>query len=113
MNSFTLSIQESGTPQPPPRRKSSDKFRLGDEDPGTPTTPTSTVEPRGKESLMEETMEERGEEEESEANVSVKERTQKFNRLASVEGEERSPRGNKTPDKLVKRQVSLVQDRPM
>ncbi|XP_044748919.1 ankyrin repeat domain-containing protein SOWAHC isoform X2 [Coccinella septempunctata] len=103
MNSFTLSIQESGTPQPPPRRKSVEKFRTSDDDSGTPTTPTFAVEMRDKEPL-EENREEEEEGEDNEANVSVKERTQKFNRLASVEGEERSPRCNKTPDRVVKKQ---------
>ncbi|KAL3284327.1 hypothetical protein HHI36_018491 [Cryptolaemus montrouzieri] len=112
---------ESGTPQPPPRRKSSEKFRLNEDELASPTTPTGRGDLRKREALeetteevelrkksnLDESKEEDAEENEANVSLSVKERTQKFNRLASVEGEERSPRTNKTPERSIKHQVSV------
>ncbi|KAK9882296.1 hypothetical protein WA026_020406 [Henosepilachna vigintioctopunctata] len=111
LNSFSISLQESGTPQPPPRRKSFEKFKFTDEDrPPTPTTPTSKVELR-KPEVVDESIEEEGDEKEANVSLSVKERTQKFNRLASVEGEERSPRSNKTPERTAKQATFNLNNR--
>lgn len=99
VSSFNLSSNEGcGTPQAPPRRKSTDKLS---QPPvcNSPTTPDkqSSGEEKENEPL------ENGEKQ----TVSVKERTQKFNRLASVE-DDLSPRQVKEKKKTQDKNVSVL-----
>ncbi|KAJ3660444.1 hypothetical protein Zmor_004893 [Zophobas morio] len=76
--SLSSVMSQDGTPQAPPRRKAADRQKSVDED----ATPTKRVEEEGEEK------------------ISVKERMEKFNRMASMDDElSPSPRQNKTSEK--------------
>lgn len=98
VSSFNLSSNEGCiTPQAPPRRKSSDKVsQLSVHNPITPDKQSSGEE-KENEPL------ENGEKQ----TISVKERTQKFNRLASVE-DDLSPRQIKEKKKTQDKNVSFL-----
>lgn len=85
---LSLSEQSFSTPQVPPRRKSIEKE----------TTPLPKVPDQNEEKENEQP--ENGEKQ----TISVKERTQKFNRLASVD-EDLSPRSVKEKKKLAEKKV--------
>lgn len=91
--SSNFSFSDFSTPQVPPRRKSTEKGRLADEQ-----SPREEKIPK---------VAENGEESQEKQTISVKERTQKFNRMASIEDElSSSPRQQKDKKKTDK--VSLI-----
>ncbi|KAK4877571.1 hypothetical protein RN001_010077 [Aquatica leii] len=88
--SSNMSLQESAPPQAPPRRKNSEKGRPDLENPVNELEHTLENEEQRQENQNAES---------DKQPVSVKERTQKFNRMASVE-DELSPRPQKEKKKV-------------
>ncbi|RZC35665.1 hypothetical protein BDFB_013547, partial [Asbolus verrucosus] len=92
-------MSQDSTPQAPPRRKAADRQKSLDDENSTPTKQVNHVEEKAVNNC-----------EEKQQTVSVKERLEKFNRMASME-DELSPRQSKSAEKYKADKVSVLDSR--